>query len=1026
MPIVRTPLPHLFGGISQQPESLRLPGQLQAQSNMWSTPRDGLTPRFPTEHVVKAIDGAVASSDNLLLHTIDRDEAERYVALIRKGEVKVFGEDGTEYPVHGPTTPYTADFSYIDEGVVLGNILTNGETFTGGTWGVTTTLTINTPAGPQANPFGETSPNPAREFIMGTAVVGEARHTGPATYSTGDSLLFSIYAKRPTTGANQMDRFSLWIYFGGSISGAYFSVAGGGAITVLTNNPFPIAGHTVTSGVEDVGDGWYRCWVAVEGVDAAFDGTGRLFAVELGRTTPTAGERGWFWGAAAYEDTVVIPDYRLEGFGPFRAVTIADTSIILNTSRATAMAAERSPMDENRMAGGDHALLFVRTGGLPDTRYTVRFKIEGGVATVVTFTTGTPGPGTSNTNIDIAEALRTGLDAIAGVTATRFGSVVDIVTTAPIKKFRVEDGRGDTLMVRIWNGVEAFTDLPKVAPEGFKIRVVGQPADGLDDYYVKFTSEGEAADEILSEGLWFEDVAEDVLISLDETTMPHKLTRLQDDSVGTVTGTPDQVYFEWAPIEWDDRLVGDDLTNEAPSFVSPSAAEPKYIQDVFFFQGRLGFLSDQNVILSESNSFFNFWRTTTTAVPDSDPVDVRVSHQKVSLLHDAAPSDERLLVFSQQAAFVLDSNTGVVTPETVSITPALDYESVFGTEVVSIGRSVYFPYQNADFSGLREMFQENEVSFGSDDTSSHARKLIEGKATQVAGSALENVIAVRGDGDPNKLWVYQFFFSSNQRVQSAWSVYDFGPDSEVAGVGWIESTLWLAIQRTEGLFLEKMVVGTGRTDDDSNYVVALDRRLRDDSAGVSAVYAAGPNETTFTLPYDLEADAEHLVVTRQVLSSSDEGGAVLTPTFEGTNTIKVLGDYSAVPVFIGQRYTPTFTLSKPVLREPASGGGLQRIVQPRWQLRALELYFEDSAAFTATVQAGLRDPTSKEMNASMVGTSTTVLGSLVLADGKFRIPVLCRADDVSITVEVPGPMPVRLIGAEWEAQLRGRGARLGA
>jgi len=824
MPLIRTPIPNWYGGVSQQPESLRLNNQVEAQHNMWASPADGLKQRRPTEHVVKAIDGDVDVSENVLLHVIARDAQEKYLAVIRQDEILVFGEDGTQYPVHDPVTPFVPDFSYLDT-------------------------------------------------------------------------------------------------------------------------------------------------------------------------------------------------------GPFRALTIADTTIILNTTKVTAMDAALSPDDPTKPVGGDHAMVFVRSSS-PFQTYKVRLRLQAGTGLTASFKTDED---SYDTNEDIAESLETQLDTISGVTATRQGSVIDLVCNAEIRKLFVTDGRGDESMIRIWQTVRNFTDLPQVAAEGFLVKIVGNPEGGtVDDYYVKFVGDNDTGDAQSTEtGVWTETLAPNIEYAFDATTMPHKLTRRQDDGLGTVTGTPDQIYFEWTVIDWDDRLVGDEATNEQPSFMS-TVDEDRTIQDLFFFQGRLGFLSGPNLILSESNLFFNFWRTTITSVPDSDPIDVALSHTKVVQLHDAVPSDERLIVFSGQTQFLVDSSTGLITPSTISSQPALDYENLFGVEAVTVGRSVFFPYGNGEFSGIRDMFQATEISFDAEDISAHARRYIEGSLTQLAACNLENVVVGRADGDLNKLWVYQLFYSGNQRIQSAWSTYDFGPGAEVRSVGWLEHKLYLLVQQTEGLFLYRMSVGSGVVDEDSSYTVHLDRRVRDDTTGVTAVYSAGPDTTVITLPYDLEAGADMQVVTRQSLSGVVEGGHVLTPVSTGSNTVTVNGDLSADLFYVGQGYESFITIAKPVLREAGPNGGQVRVGQPRWQLRALEVFFEDTAGLRATINAASRTATTKEFSSPVAGSVVTVLGALTLSDGKLRIPVQSRADQLTVTLSAPGPLPLNLINGEWEGQLRGRAARFGA
>jgi hypothetical protein len=121
--------------------------------------------------------------------------------------------------------------------------------------------------------------------------------------------------------------------------------------------------------------------------------------------------------------------------------------------------------------------------------------------------------------------------------------------------------------------------------------------------------------------------------------------------------------WEFRKNVWDDRLVGDDISNPPPSFVG------RTIRDIFYHRGRLGFISDDNVILSRAGKPFNFWNETVTAVLDSDPIDRAVSHNKVSILNYVVPFNKALMLFSDLTQFQFTGGD-TLTPKTpASIRP---------------------------------------------------------------------------------------------------------------------------------------------------------------------------------------------------------------------------------------------------------------------------------------------------------------------------------------------------------------------
>ena len=70
------------------------------------------------------------------------------------------------------------------------------------------------------------------------------------------------------------------------------------------------------------------------------------------------------------------------------------------------------------------------------------------------------------------------------------------------------------------------------------------------------------------------------------------------------------------------------------------------MSDIFFHRNRLGFISGESIVMSRAGEFFKFFPETTTTILDADPIDVNVSHVKVSNLRHAIPFAEELLLFS--------------------------------------------------------------------------------------------------------------------------------------------------------------------------------------------------------------------------------------------------------------------------------------------------------------------------------------------------------------------------------------------
>ncbi len=96
---------NFVGGVSQQSSRLRHAEQLEEQINGYSTEAGGLQKRPPTINHGKLF---TAEGVPYYVHLINRDETERYIALISSGKIRVFTLDGIEQKVE------MQDSAYID------------------------------------------------------------------------------------------------------------------------------------------------------------------------------------------------------------------------------------------------------------------------------------------------------------------------------------------------------------------------------------------------------------------------------------------------------------------------------------------------------------------------------------------------------------------------------------------------------------------------------------------------------------------------------------------------------------------------------------------------------------------------------------------------------------------------------------------------------------------------------------------------------------------------------------------------
>jgi len=732
-------------------------------------------------------------------------------------------------------------------------------------------------------------------------------------------------------------------------------------------------------------------------------------------------------------DTAVSADFTyLDCDDPtqdLKVITVNDYTFIVNRKITPAMTADTT--DDP----GNQALVTIVQGNY-STKYTVKVSYDDGANTrEVTITTPTGGADEIQTTAiatNMKTAFATGSASSPDATVTDTGTFdtaefafavsgstvhIERATSSDDFDITLEDSVGNGNATLVKDTAQLFTDLPLVAPHDFVTKIAGDPESGIDDYYVKFVSDDGAS---FANGTWEETVEPGIEHEIDSATMPHLLLRTAD---GNFQFTPADGHTydidgtDYTVPEWTTRQAGSTTTNPDPGFIG----EP--INDIFFFKNRLGFLAGETVILSEAGEFFNFFRTTITSLLDSAVIDVTAAHTKVSILRHAVPYVEVLVLFSDQTQFVLRSE-GLLTPKTVSITPSTEFESDRYVAPEANGDSIFFATTRGSYAGIREYrdVSSQRLSFEATEVSATVPTYISGSISKMASSTKEDVLVIQASGSTSTLWVYKFFNNGGQRVQSSWFKYTF-TDATVKNIDFIDSTMYLLIQRTEGLFLESLNFAPGQADTDSTFRIALDRRINESDCSPSPSYDSGTDKTTFTLPYNISSGATMQVVSRA--TSTVEPGINYPITSSTTNTVVVAGDLSSAPVWIGEQYTKKYTFTKIHLQQPSQRGGMAAVLSGRYQLRYGTLLYEDSGYFKVKVTPRYQTAYEYPFTGRVLGSGNNLIGSPSIEDGVFKFPMMGKHDELTVEVENDSPLPSRLLGAEWEASYNPRSTRMG-
>ena len=592
---------------------------------------------------------------------------------------------------------------------------------------------------------------------------------------------------------------------------------------------------------------------------------------------------------------------------------------------------------------------------------------------------------------DIYTDLTTGASPLSGTfTITKFGSSNIHITRQNGGDFTLHCDAPEKNLIAIKDSVVDFNELPARTKDGFVIKLTGDPSSGTDDYWIKHNNSSDQ-----DVGSWVETVGAGLPNSIDATTMPLKLTK-----TGATTFTLSQNV-------WIDRKAGDEETTPDPSFIGEK------LNDMFFHKNRLGFLANENVILSELGEHYNFYGTTATDLLDTEVIDLAAPSNKVSILNSAVPFNEDLYIFSDFSQFKLSEfAAGGLTPTNAKISLLTEYEHDKTVSPVVNGRKIYFANEEDGFSTIREFgIIEDLQEETAENITAHVPSYIKGRGFQIIPHS--DFLFVLSDENTNEIFVYKFLFQKGVKKLSSWSKWSFKEEEEVIGMHVISHIAYFVIVRPDGIYLDKMslqdanLVGLTPSPTQLSFKVHLDRL-----ASTTGTYNSVTDKTSWTLPYPDDFGSTF----RVIFSAGWEGkagGMVQGVTQTSPTGLIATGNHAAFPVFIGKEYRFLYEFTEPTIKTEVAGrlsslsGGILKI-------RKFNIDYFKAGYFELQITAPGRTPFSHIYTGRILGSELNKIGEVPFETGAFKKTILAGARNLKIELISDSYLPVAFTGADWE------------
>ncbi len=986
MAAINQRIPNFLGGVSQQPDKIKFPGQLRVCDNAVPDITFGLKKRPPAEFIGTLTNANTSGH----WYEILRDGDEKYIIQITPSNsggmpIRVWDlADGTEKSLtnssgdsifsylSGATTPYAV--TTIQDYTLIANpnktVGTTGTTFTPLNNGDYSFARLDTVAyNTEYILYSGTAPTP-NTFFRVTSVKVDRMNGSTAEGPTWND-----------SNENQQKSGTLtWSFSGGSAVNTSGAQVGGTNITENIEGTLQVNGNSyIANNV------------------ANFNGSSTASEDFLGYTQDYD---------IRYTATVTLQDGGLikttnqsTAEGLFIDVTIEGI-----VYRVSVEAVE--PVTTYQEVSG---IGYFKTPKNPDNGTISMATILNGLKTSVN----------SNLSNVTAEVVGSGL--------YMHGSAADGVNFL--------GGAVNENMSVIGQKAQDISRLPAMNKDGYVAQISNAADLDTDDYYVKFeadngTSGAGSYNECVRPNN-FSSNSDTMVAGLDPATMPHALINNRN---GTFTFTKlDFASKGNTENYWKDRQVGDDTSNPFPTFVGST------IQEMFFHRNRLGFVSGEQIVMSQPGQYFNLFIVSAISASDDNPIDITVSDVKPAFINHILPIQKGIMMFSDNGQFLLFTESDIFSPKTVRLKKISSYECDATIQPVDLGTSVLF---TSNVSAYARAFEATILDQSTPPNILEQTRVVpEFLPKDITKSTNSTSIGITtyGKKGDSAIYHYKYYNAGEKREQSAWYTWTLTGTMQhmlYTGGSFFAVTFHDGAYKlcryeyvTDATSDRTYVLGTGTVgsplETSRQFEAHLDNMTIATNVAGSAQTTTAPEKTVLTIPYTPANTTDLFMVG---LSGNDSDGNSIAGTVRaadavGTNSVTFnnINLHSAAKVAVGYKYTSTIELPTYYFNVGANAydtNGELRISGINFELGVggpMEFhltspyeYIDASGNVTKDIDDYVQFESGILSNSSVFDKPPADLARSV------RVPIQRKNEKYTLQIKVPDPFSTAIISGSWD------------
>jgi hypothetical protein len=511
-------------------------------------------------------------------------------------------------------------------------------------------------------------------------------------------------------------------------------------------------------------------------------------------------------------------------------------------------------------------------------------------------------------------------------------------------------------------------------------------------------------------------------ISIVQAGQGYTATNLVSNTAGD-TFTIDSVNT--APLEgdnsrlfyWKYREVGDSTTNPMPTFVGYP------IDTISFYKNRLVLSSRQNVICSQAGDYFNFFAATVITIIDSDPIDLSASSLKPVRLKYAIPSQTGLLLFGDNAQFILSTTTESFSPKTAEINLLSAFSQSERVAPIDIGTSYLFLQEGDKAASVFEMKLNGTEKPDTIELTRIIPTYIPAAIYDMKVSVSTGTVAILSKQELSNMYLFRFFQNGDKRI-SGWFRWSLPGPAEM--VDFDQDKMYVVTKQSSGYVLSTVSLITD-TPSESLFFEGqyLDVRLDLFDYNPVLTYNSGTDLTricfkdglanTELQPVLVFLDADVSGYFEEQVLQYDAAAPVGQKYF-----LTLDGNQTASKFAIGYKYEAIAELPTFYFTKDATNGIKDTVNIPR--INRIKVNSYNSGPYKAVVRSEGRDDFTLELpqiNANYYAANNIP----IIRNAQSTIPVLAKGNQFEFELIADSPFPTAFTSIDWEGTYNNKGIK---